>query len=88
MDDVKTGTIIGFRGSYMSGLGHLIVDDEEDGQVFIPCQNGPTVRALEAAFGDAIGPGHTVNQEGIKGKRIRYSVDEIGVLDGFTPEEE
>lgn len=80
MDEILKGTISGFSGSWMSGLGMLIIDG-----VGIPCENAQTVRALEGAFGDVIAEGHTVNQAAIVGQEIYYSVDFVGVLDGFTP---
>lgn len=74
------GTINGFHGSWLSGLGTLVI-----GGLPVHCENGATVRALDACFGDVIGPGHTVCQEAIAGKEIYYDIDFIGVLDGFTP---
>jgi len=76
------GVIDGFSGSWGSGLGYLIIDG-----VPIPCENGPTVRALEACFGGVIAPGHTVAQETIVGKEIRYSVSPWGTLEAFSPVE-
>jgi len=78
---VGHGVINGFRGSWMSGLGQLVIDG-----IAIPCDNAPTVRALEAAFGGVIAPGHTVSQEAIQGKEVYYSMDDMGlVLESFTP---
>ena len=76
------GTIGGFMGSWGSGLGYLVINGRP-----IPCHNGPTIRALEACFGDVLAPGHTVNQESIAGKEIRYSVGPWGVLEAFSPVE-
>ena len=76
---MRRGVIGGFRGSWGSGLGYLIIDG-----VGVPCENAPTVRALEGAFGDVIAEGHTVSQKGIVGKEIYYSMDGF-VLCGFTP---
>jgi len=73
------GTITGFRGSWLSGIGYLEIDG-----VPIPRDNAPTVRALEAAFGNVINEGHTVNQSAIIGKEIYWSMDGF-VLGGFTP---
>lgn len=80
---MRKGTITSFRGSWGSGLGYLVIDE-----VPVPCENAQTVRALEGAFGDVIAPGHSVNQEAIVGQEIYYSVDELGILDGFTPVED
>ena len=82
--DMHRGTITGFQGTWGSGLGCLLVD-----YVRVLCENAPTVRALEGAFGDVIAPGHTVNQEAIIGREIYYSMDDLGlVLGGFTPVDE
>jgi hypothetical protein len=81
--EILKGTITAFGGSWGSGLGFLAIDG-----IGIPCDNAPTVRALEGAFGDVIAPNHSVNQAAIIGKEIYYSVDDIGVLDGFTPVDE
>ena len=87
---MRKGTIIEFRGSWSSGLGYLIIEDSRTHKVeAVPCDNAPTVRALEAAFGDTITPGHTANGTGYKGKEIYWDYDESGlVLGGFTPAEE
>ena len=87
---VNRGTIQAFGGSWLSGLGYLLIDDVEQGPVSVPCENAPTVRALEACFGDVIGEGHTVDHEGGHvGKEVFYSMDEMGlVLAAFTPVED
>ena len=78
---MKKGTITGFRGSWGSGIGYLIIDG-----VPVPCENASTVRALEGAFGDVIAEGHSVSQDRFKdGLEVYYSVDDLGMLDGFTP---
>lgn len=51
----------------------------------VPCENAPTVRALQAAFGDFITAGHTACGRGSVGQWIFYDVDDLGMLDGFTP---
>ncbi|MBA7622235.1 hypothetical protein ES703_29609 [subsurface metagenome] len=88
--EVKKGRLIQFRGSWGSGLATLEIEDSETGaHELIPCDNGATVRALEAAFGDVITPGHTANGDGYKGKEVYWSFDELGlVLEGFTPVED
>ena len=83
---MQEGTIIGFRGSWNSGIAHLIIQKEDGTIEHIPCDNAPTVRALDSAFENVINANHTVNQNAIKGKKIRYSVDIV--LEGFTPLEE
>ena len=87
--EIRKGRLIQFRGSWQSGLATLEIEDSETGaHECIPCDNGATVRALEAAFGNVITPGHTANGNGYKGKEVFWSYDEIGfVLGGFTPVE-
>lgn len=81
---VSRGIIEAFTGSWMSGLATLVISGRP-----VHCENGATVRALDACFGDVIGPGHTVNVDAIKGKDIVYSMDEMGlVMAAFTPTEE
>jgi hypothetical protein len=64
---IRKGTIEGFSGTWDSDLGYLVIDGTP-----IPCENAPTVQALDRMFGDVIGPGHTVNDEALRGKRIVY----------------
>lgn len=87
MDGLQKGKLIGFAGSWGSGIGYLVLENSKGKQVRIPCENGPTVRALDACFG-VIGPGHCVdlNSECFKNKvEIYYAVDDLGLLSGFTP---
>lgn len=79
---VYRGVIDGFSGSWGSGLGYLVVSGMP-----IPCDNGPTVRALDAAFGGVIGEAHCVDgEDGHVGQEIVYSMDEFGmVLGGLAP---
>jgi hypothetical protein len=87
--EVHRGKIQLFSGVWMSGLAQLTIEDDRRGLVVVHCENAPTVRALEGAFGNVIGEGHTVNPRGGHvGREVYYSVDAIGVLDGFTPVEE
>ena len=82
-------TILNFYGSWGSGIAILLVKTEEGYLKEIPCDNGPTVRALEAIFGDAIGSNHTINVDAIKGKKIVYEMDDMGlVLGRIAPDEE
>jgi len=88
--EIRKGKLIRFRGSWGSGLGYLeIVDSETGVPELVPCDNGATVRALEAAFGDVITDGHTANGDGYRGQEVYWSYDELGlVLGGFTPVED
>lgn len=66
IDNMKTytGTIKRFIGSWESGLGYLIIETKNGDQKQVPCENGPTVRALEDAFGNVITAGHTAGGGG------------------------
>ena len=88
--EIRKGRLIQFRGSWGSGLGTLEIEDSETGErEQVPCDNGATVRALEAAFGNVITDGHTANGGGYKGREVYWSLDELGlVLEGFTPVED
>jgi len=88
--EIRKGRLIQFRGSWGSGLGTLEIEDSETGEREpVPCDNGATVRALEAAFGNVITPAHTANGDGYKGREVYWSLDELGlVLEGFTPVED
>lgn len=82
------GKITGFRGSWLSGLASLVLEDEYGGVMMVHCENAQTVRCLDGAFGDVIEePDHTVKPDGGHiGKWIYYSMDPMGlVLEGFTP---
>jgi len=84
-ESVKKGRIVGFRGSWGSGIAQLLIETE-NGPKSIPCDNAPTVRALDAAFGGVIDKGHTANTESIKGRPIAYVMDDMDlVLGGFVP---
>jgi len=85
-EEFHYGKIVCLQGSWGSGLATLIVLNRDGVMVSIPCDNAPTVRALDGAFGDFIAPGHTFNNEAIAGKEIIYSYDETGIiLGGITP---
>lgn len=85
---IHKGRIIGFHGCRGSGLGFLTIEDSTTHELrSVPCDNAPTVRALEVAFGNVIGNAHDVEANGGHiGKEIYWSYDEMGlILGGFTP---
>ena len=88
--EIRKGKLIQFHGSWGSGLGTLEIEDSETSvPEHVHCDNGATVRALEAAFDDVITEGHTANGGGYKGREVYWSLDELGlVLEGFTPIED
>jgi hypothetical protein len=82
MPTTYKGTLIGFSGLWGSGIGQLLFSD----QSAVMCENGATVRALQGFFGNVIDDGHKAS---IKSPReIVYSVDDMGLLLGFTPVED
>ena len=82
--DVYRSKIVRFYGSWGSGIAELELSTGE----MVSCENGPTVRALAAAYPDVIGPGHTVNVEALAGREIYWWLAEFGiVLGGFCPVE-
>jgi len=86
---MRRGIIKQFRGSWGSGIGYLDIEDSETGIIeSVPCENAPTVRALEVCFGKVITPGHSADGTGYKDKEIYWDYDELGlVLGGFSPVE-
>jgi hypothetical protein len=80
------GKVVCLQGQWGSGLATLIVLNELDVMVSVPCENAATVRAFEVCYGDVIKEGHTFDGRLLAGKEIVYSYDEFGlVLGGFTP---
>ncbi|MEO0126316.1 MAG: hypothetical protein ABIL44_01030 [candidate division WOR-3 bacterium] len=83
---MKKGTILEFRGSWLSGIATLVIKDERGKIKEIPCDNTATVRALDACYGNVIQSGRTVSQKPFVGKKIFYEYDEMGlVLGRFVP---
>jgi hypothetical protein len=74
----QTGIIEGFQGSWGSGLGFLVIDGAA-----IPCDNGATVRALNAAFPGFITADHTVDNDVIEGQEVVWDYDELGLCLGW-----
>jgi len=83
---IEKGIIEGFNGSWSSGIAQLMIKKENQ-IVAVNCDNSPTVRALDGCF-DVISAGHSVDMKNAIGREIFYSVDGIGILEGFTPVEE
>jgi len=81
------GVIMGFIGSWMSGLGTLLMADEEGDTYPLYCDNAPTVRALDSAFPGFITDNHCVDNSAVEGKKINYSTDGF-MLVGFDVVEE
>lgn len=81
---MERGTIVELRGSWGSGIATLVLDTDK-GRVYVPCDNGITVRALNAAFPGFITDGHCVDNSVIEGQEIAYATDDLGLtLAGFN----
>jgi hypothetical protein len=80
----EVGTIQALYGSWGSGLAHLEVQTEHGSEVLM-ADNGPLVRALDAAFGGVIQPNHRASVSHIQGQPIAFSVDHMGIMVGFDP---
>jgi len=86
--EIRKGIIKNFSGSWLSGLGSILIEDSETGECeVVPCENASTVRALEGCFGDVVIDAHCVDsQGGHVDQEVYWSYDDIGlVLGGFTP---
>lgn len=82
---MNKGIIIGFQGSFFSGIATLIIQEENGIIKEVPCENTATVRALDASYGGVIGPEHTVIQSSFVGKKIFYECSNWGTLGWFIP---
>lgn len=83
---MKVGIILDLQASWTSGLAILVLQDPQTGKIkYVPCDNGPTVRALADLFADdeVIGPGHTVNVDALRGREIAWDWDDLGLTLGY-----
>lgn len=86
---IRKGKIKDFQGSWMSGIATLVMETLGGRIENVSCDNAPTVRSLQAAFGDVIGGAHDVKPKGGHiGKEIYYTVESWGVMAGFIPVDE
>lgn len=86
---MKTGQIVCVSASWGSGLLGLTLRDERGHVDIVWADNAPFVRACDSAFPEdrIIQPGHYVKVEALRGKRIAYRTDGLGVLECFAPVE-
>jgi len=83
---MNRGIIVGFRGSWSSGIAELLIKDKKGVIKAIPCENTATVRALDACYGGVIKSGRTASEKPFVGKKIFYEYDEMGLMLGsFAP---
>jgi len=85
---VLKGQIKDFRGTWGSGIATLTVKMDTGETRNIPCDNAPTVRALESAFGNIISAGHKADIKNAKNKWIFFGLTDWGTLAGFVPVEQ
>jgi len=84
---IYKGRIIGLFREKGSGLGMVAIDDEKRGKILVPCERNPTARAFDEAFGGFIINGITTDNSVIFGESVYFTVDDVGVLESFTPED-
>ena len=78
---IYRGEIESIGGQPMSGLLTMVI-----GGHVVHADNGPTIRALDAAFGGVIGAGHSFNSDAVIGKEVYWVFDDMGLtLGGFCP---
>jgi hypothetical protein len=83
---INKGTLEGFASHWGSGLAQLVLKNEINETVRIPCDSGPTGRALIAAF-DCAAPGHSIDSSIFCGQVIYWWMDDMGLtLGGFVKE--
>ena len=78
---IRRGLPVSMHGFWGAGLAMPTVDEEVSGGamrlVTIPCDAGPTSRALRSASRDEVA-----------GEGVYFSTDNIGVLERFAPIED
>jgi len=83
---MNKGTIVGFKGSWSSGIAQLMIKDTKGNIKAIPCENTTTVRVLDACYGGVIQSGRTASEKPFVGKKIFYEYDDMGLMLGsFAP---
>ena len=82
MPETKRGTIAAISGHPMSGLWQLHFEDGFSCHI----ESGYGMRNLARCFGATEGTGDI--QEKIEGQEVIYSIDDLGILIGFTPLED
>lgn len=83
---IHKGTISGLHSSWGNGLAMLSFEDGTQ----VPCDNGPTVRAMESVFGGVVGAAHTIDPAGGHVvQEVFNSMDDFGLTLGwFVPIDE
>ena len=81
-EKIIKGTIAGISGDALSKLWTLHFEDGSSAKI----GSGSGVRQLAACYGAIEGTSDLIGK--IKGKEIFYSVNDMGVMEGFSPVEE
>ncbi len=80
IEPYRTGTITGINAPPGSGGITIYIDD-----VPYVGDNGPTVRSLDAIFGDVITEGHGFDPSKVVGKEVKFYATSYGLLEGLGP---
>ena len=80
-------SIVGFHGSWQSGLARLIVRHDDGTTNAIPGDSGPLGRALINAFDCHNGQAHSIDNTKLAGQRIGYKTDDFGLMECFLMED-
>lgn len=80
-DELEQGTLKAFHGNWGSGIAELEFHDHAP----VLCENNSyCVGAFDSAFPGFISEGHCIDNRVIDGRKITFSVDCIGILEGFS----
>ena len=86
--EIIRGKIAVLWGLPGSGLARLNLVLEDKNMVSLPCENAPTVSALDDAFGNVIGQDHSINPDGGHiDQEIIAQIGDDGIMEGFMPVE-
>ncbi len=80
---LRKGTIVGFEGSWGSGLAGLVLEEHGD-RVTVYADSGPLGRALESYYGASC-LGNVIDESRIEGREVMFATDSMGLLVGLAP---
>ncbi len=84
--EFSVGTITGVSTVAGSGIGQLVVRDEDGAVRVILCEAAPTLRALSAM--GVMRSDASLRVRFARGARVRLAIDDLGVLASLQPEDE
>ena len=85
-DDV--GTIEGLCTTPGSGIAHLLLRGNDGHLRVVLCDAAPTMRALSNLAPSLMRGGASVRIRLVEGLRVRYCLDELGLLESIGPDED